>query len=168
MLTPRSFESRYSPWLNLPPLSPASPAPAAPSMLLTLAQCLVAARHLPPGTRAAVVPPLQKLTEDAVFRHVFGAVPSTASIHAVMILALWAPVGGAAPAVRDGRLLVASAVSMAMNLRLSQAIEYVASLKEEIKKEHGEDGRDVEMPEEVRRDLEDGVEKARLVSRSLH
>ncbi|KAF7970263.1 hypothetical protein HWV62_24528 [Athelia sp. TMB] len=153
------FESRYSPWLNLPPLSPASPAPAAPSMLLTLAQCLVAARHLPPGTRAAVVPPLQRLTEDAVFRHVFGAVPATASIHALMVLALWAPVGGGAPAaVRDGRLLVASAVSMAMNLRLSQAIEYVAGLKEEIRKEHGGGA----VPEEVRRDLADGVEKARL------
>lgn len=91
-----------------------------------------------------------------------------------MILSLWCPIGtaggdgargegsrgagiagGGGVAVRDGRLLVASAVSMAMNLRLSQAIEYVAGLKEEIRKEETN-------PDDVAGELEDGVEKARL------
>ncbi|KZP13479.1 hypothetical protein FIBSPDRAFT_797797, partial [Athelia psychrophila] len=157
------FESRYSPWINLQPFSAPNP-----SMLLTLAHCLVASRHLDPATRSAVVPPLQKLTEDAILRHVFSAIPSTQAIQAVMVLSLWCPIGGGEGGqgqgqgqgrgeveVRDGRLLVASAVSMAMNLRLSQAIEYVAGLREEIRKEEVRE-------EDVEGDIGDGVEKARL------
>lgn len=126
-------------------------------MLLTLARCMVASRHLDPVTRAAVVPPLQKLTEDAVFRHVFTAIPSTQAIQAIMILSLWSPIGGQPHnQIRDGRLLVASAVSMAMNLRLSQAIEYVSELRGEIKEEES-------ISTDVANDLEDGIEKARLV-----
>ena len=55
--------------------------------------------------------------------------------------------------MRDGRLLVASAVSMAMNMRLSQAVEYVATLREEMARENKDSDSD----------LEDGTEKVRLV-----
>ena len=57
--------------------------------------------------------------------------------------------------MRDGRLLAASAVSMAMNMRLSQAVEYVATLREEMAKEKKDSDSDS--------DLEDGIEKVRLV-----
>ncbi|KAF7980622.1 hypothetical protein HWV62_37412 [Athelia sp. TMB] len=145
------FDTRYAPWLNLPPKA------SGASILVTLAQCTVASRHLDPATRAAAVGPLQKLAEDAVFRHFFLAVPTTQAIHALMILALWSPIGGPAHGeARDGRLLVASAVSLAMNLRLSQAIEYVAALKEDIK------GASKSEAGALAADLADGVEKARL------
>ncbi|KAF7985932.1 hypothetical protein HWV62_43858 [Athelia sp. TMB] len=148
-----SFEVRYSPWLNL------QPDTSGTSTLLALAQCVVASRHLEPCVRDAVVPPLQKLAEDAIFRYMFTAVPPMHAIHAIMILSLWSPVGaqvqGSMRDVRDGRLLAASAVSMAMNLKLSQAIEYVASLKEDLKK--GES-----MSVDAATDLEDGVERARM------
>ena len=55
--------------------------------------------------------------------------------------------------MRDGRLLAASAVSMAMNMRLSQAVEYVATLREEMANEK----------KDADSDLEDGIEKVRLV-----
>ena len=82
--------------------------------------------------------------------------PTTEAIHAVLILSLWSPIGGSSHGdmrVRDGRLLAASAVSMAMNIRLSQAVEYVATLREEMVKEK----------KDCDSDLEDGIEKVRLV-----
>lgn len=85
--------------------------------------------------------------------------PTTESIQAVLILSLWSPIGGPSHGevrVRDGRLLIASAVSMAMNMRLSQAVEYVATLREEMTREKkGSDS--------VIADLEDDTEKVRLV-----
>lgn len=142
------FDANYSPWLNL------QPDKGPGSLLLTLARCTVASRHLDPNTRAAVIPRLQKLTESVAFRHMFNPIPSTKSIQAILILSLWSPVGG--HDIQDGRLLIASAVSMAMNLRLSQAIEYASSLREEIKKEESPSS-------DVAHELDDALEKARLV-----
>jgi hypothetical protein len=130
--------------------------------MLTLARLMVASRHLDPVTRAAVVPQLQKLTGEVLYRHLFNPIPSTQSIQAIIILSLWSPIGGASQAsVRDGRLLIASGVSMAMNLRLSQAVEYVSGLRSDMKK-----GKGVSDP--ITSDLEDAMEKARLVCRIIY
>jgi hypothetical protein len=87
-----------------------------------------------------------------MFKEIFNPVPSTESIYALVIMAFWSPISGTPQSdARDGRLLVASAVSMAMNLRLNQASEYVASLR--TRKRPG--------PE-----LLEAMEKARLVSHS--
>jgi hypothetical protein len=104
---------------------------------------------------------LQKLTDEVIFRFLFNPVPSTQSILAVLILSLWSPIGGAAQAVgQDGRLLIASGVSMAMNLRLSQAVEYAAGLRDGTK-------RDECVLETIASDLEDATDKARLVCRTV-
>lgn len=63
-------------------------------------------------------------------------------------------------AVRDGRLLIASGVSMATNLRLSQAVAYAASLCDEIKKRKMSSDPNTS-------DLDDAMEKARLVGESV-
>lgn len=67
---------------------------------------------------------LQKLTEDSIAKMIFNPRPSESveAIQALLILSLWTPLGGPPENEgRDGRLLIASAVSMAMNLRLNQA-----------------------------------------------
>ena len=52
--------------------------------------------------------------------------------------------------------MIASGVSMAMNLRLSQAVEYVSGLRNDVKKDQGTSST-------ITSDLEDAMEKARLV-----
>lgn len=122
-----------------------------------LARCMVASRHLDHATRSTVVPQLQILTEDVILKHVFNPMPSTESIEAVLTLSLWSPIGSSAyDAVRDGRLLIASAVSMATNLRLSQAVAYAAGLHEEIKKRK-------RLSNPMTSELADAMDKARLV-----
>jgi hypothetical protein len=122
---------------------------------------MVASRHLDPVTRAAVVPQLQKLTGEVLYRHLFNPIPSTQSIQAIIILSLWSPIGATQASVRDGRLLIASGVSMAMNLRLSQAVEYVSGLRSDMKKDKG-------VSDPITSDLEDAMEKARLVCRIIY
>jgi hypothetical protein len=130
--------------------------------MLTLARLLVASRHLDSVTRAAVVPRLQKLTGEVLYRHLFNPIPSPKSIQAIIILSLWSPIGGGAQAsIRDGRLLIASGVSMAMNLRLSQAVEYVFGLRSDMKNNQGVSGT-------ITSDLEDAMEKARLVRPTVY
>lgn len=125
--------------------------------MLVMARCLIASRHLDPVTRSAVVPQLQKLVDETMLRQVFIPTSSTEVIEAILILSLWAPLGLPPHAeFRDGRLMVASGVSMAMNMRLSQAVEYAAGLREDIKK--GKALSDLELA-----DLDDATEKARLV-----
>jgi hypothetical protein len=141
----------YSPWLNLPP----SRDDYTP--LLDLVRCMVASRHLDAVTRSIVAPQLQRKTDEAIFKRMFNPIPSTESLLALLILAMWAPVSGTPqPQVRDSRLLVASAVSMAMNLRLGQASIYVTSLQERKAKENGLSSHDTF-------DLAEAMEKARLV-----
>jgi hypothetical protein len=130
--------------------------------MLVLARLLVASRHLDSVTRAAVVPHLQKLTGEALHRHLFNPIPSPESIQAVIILSLWSPIGGGAQAsVRDGRLLIASGVSMAMNLRLSQAVEYISSLRSDMREDQG-------VSSTFACDLEDAMDKARLVRPTVY
>lgn len=101
------------------------------------------------------------LTEDSIAKMIFNPRPSESveAIQALLILSLWAPLGGPPENDgRDGRLLIASAVSMAMNLRLNQA-----SLKANaLKKKNG--GR---LSVDDTEALEEMAENARLVRISI-
>jgi hypothetical protein len=143
---PCSFESRYSPWLNL------QPHRGGINPLIMLARCTVASRHLDSVTCASIVQQLQKLTEEAIYRQVFNPTPSIQLIEAIQILALWSP--HEQGEVRDGRLLIASAISMAMNLRLNKAVEYAAELYELV---------NTERTNSMASDLDGAIQKARLV-----
>ncbi|KAJ7721040.1 hypothetical protein B0H16DRAFT_1603590 [Mycena metata] len=120
------FETRYSPWLC------AQPDPAlvqSTGSLLDIVRCTIASRHMSPGLRATIAPKLQKLTEDVFLREIFNPQPSLDSIRALLVLSVWAPICGTGAEVRDGRLLIASAVSMAMNLRLQEESKRTFSLR---------------------------------------
>ncbi|KAG8218913.1 hypothetical protein J3R82DRAFT_4596 [Butyriboletus roseoflavus] len=122
------FQERYSPWLNL------QPGNSNDGPLLRLAQCCVASRHLEPSIRSIVTPQLYSLADEVVLRQSFSPLPSTDAIHAILILSLWEPVGDTTPKEpRDGRLIAATAVSMAMNLRLSEAMVYAQTLRNQKK-----------------------------------
>ncbi|KAJ7481516.1 hypothetical protein FB451DRAFT_1443777 [Mycena latifolia] len=142
------FDERYTPWLNFKPITRTT------STLLDTVCCAIAARHLEDA--ADIKAQLQRLTEDSIARMIFNPRPSESveAIQALLILSLWAPFGGPPEdSGRDGRLLIASAVSMAMNLRLNQAAGKAAALRKK------NDGRlsveDTEM-------LEATLENARL------
>lgn len=140
------FEERYNPWLNL------QPNYHSHSPLVQLAQCCVASRHLDPATRSIVTPQLYRLADEAIFKQAFSPLPSTDAIHATLIHSLWGPVGDpTSRETRDGRLLAATAVSMAMNLRLSQAMTYARTLRNQKKPD--------EPPSE---ELMEALDKARL------
>lgn len=142
-----SFEEKFSPWLNMPRSDLRNG-----SAFLRLAQCLVASRLLDPPTRASVAPRLQKLAEKAADRVLFNPAPSTDSIQAVILLALWATVGAGSTVPRDERLLIAAAVSMAVNLRLNESIGHLLRMESAASDEHPSTA-----------DLEDVRNKARLV-----
>ena len=141
------FEERYSPWLNLQPCN------RSEGSLLRLAQCCVASRHLEPSIRSIVTPQLYRLADEVVFKQSFNPLPSTDAIHAILILSLWEPVGDTTPKEpRDGRLIAATAVSMAMNLRLSEAMVYAQTLRNQKKSN-----------EPPSAELMEALDKARLV-----
>lgn len=121
------FDERYTPWLNF------KPTPNASSALLDIVCCAIASRHLESVSGGAQVKmQLQKLTEDSIAKMIFNPRPSESveAIQALLILSLWAPLGGPPESDgRDGRLLIASAVSMAMNLRLNQASQKATALR---------------------------------------
>ncbi|KAF9238844.1 hypothetical protein BU15DRAFT_75065 [Melanogaster broomeanus] len=140
------FEDRYSPWLNLQPGS------RNDGPFLRLAQCCVASRHLEPSTRAIVSPQLYRLADEVIFKQAFNPLPSTDAIHAILILSLWEPVADPTPKEpRDGRLIASTAVSMAMNLRLSEAMVYARTL-----------GSQKKSNEPSSAELTEALEKARL------
>ncbi|KAK6974954.1 hypothetical protein R3P38DRAFT_3128742 [Favolaschia claudopus] len=120
------FESRYAPWLCVQP----TPLETSNS-LLDIARCTIASRHLPPASRSAVAPRLQKLTEDVFLREIFNPQPSLESIQALLILSVWSPICGTGAETRDGRLLIASAVSMAMNLHLQDESRHAAVIRQD-------------------------------------
>jgi hypothetical protein len=121
--------------------------------LLRLAQCCVASRHLEPSIRSIVTPQLYRLADEVIFRQSFNPLPSTDAIHAILILSLWEPVGDTTPKEpRDGRLIAATAVSMAMNLRLSEAMLYAQTLRNQKK-----------LNEPPSAELVEALDKARLV-----
>lgn len=141
------FEERHGPWLNL------QPGNRGDGPLLRLAQCCVASRHLDPSIRSIVTPQLYRLAEEVISRQSFNPLPSTDAIHAILILSLWEPVGDTTPKEpRDGRLVAATAVSMAMNLRLSEAMVYAQTLRNQKKPNE---------PQGV--ELVEALDKARLV-----
>ncbi|KAJ7056991.1 hypothetical protein C8F01DRAFT_1152987 [Mycena amicta] len=121
------FDDRYTPWLNF------TPARSTHSPLLDMVCCAIAARHLdnnPASIQTKML--LQRLTDDSIAKLIINPRPyeSVESIQALLILSLWAPLGGPVDGeARDGRLLIASAVSMAMNLRLNQASLKESSLR---------------------------------------
>jgi hypothetical protein len=121
------FENRYSPWLCAQPC--AKPGSSGTNSLLDIVRCTIASRHLEPGVRSAIAPRLQKLTEDAFLREIFNVQPSLESIRALLILSMWTPICGTGAEARDGRLLIASAVSMAMNLDLQNESRRAAALR---------------------------------------
>lgn len=133
----RRFETRYSPWLSAQPGSL-----ECKHSLLDIVRCTIASRHLDPAFRSAVAPRLQKLTEEVFLREIFNPQPSADSIKALLILSVWAPICGTGAEARDGRLLIASAVSMAMNLHLEtaskRAIE-IRALKGDLSAEKAEE-----------------------------
>ncbi|KAJ6590937.1 hypothetical protein DFH09DRAFT_1025917 [Mycena vulgaris] len=118
------FETRYAPWLCAQPGSL-----LCTNSLLDIVRCTIASRHLGPGVRSGVAPRLQKLTEDVFLREIFNPQPSLDSIKALLILSVWAPICGTGAEVRDGRLLIASAVSMAMNLHLQNESKRAIGLR---------------------------------------
>ncbi|KAF8823249.1 hypothetical protein HHX47_DHR10000150 [Lentinula edodes] len=133
------FEQNYLPWLNF------SPIREVHSPLLDLVYCTIASRHLDDRTRAEVAPRLQSLTAENVARMILQSRRSETleSIQCLLILSLWAPVCGVDEDSRDGRLLVASAVTMAHNMRLNEACQVAARLQS--KREKGEDVHDQEL-----------------------
>ncbi|KAF7364011.1 hypothetical protein MSAN_01059800 [Mycena sanguinolenta] len=120
------FETRYTPWLC------AQPGPLeSKNSLLDLARCTIASRHMVPEIRSTIAPRLQKLTEEVFLREVFNPQASLESIRALLILSVWTPICGTGAEGRDGRLLIASAVSMAMNLHLQDESKRATSLRAE-------------------------------------
>ena len=99
--------------------------------------------------------------EDVILTQVFNPMPSIESIEALLILSfLWSPIGGPAhaPVPRRTPSSCKVRVSMAMNLRLSQAVTYAVGLRDGITKNA--------IPSDpVTSDLDDAMEKARLVRR---
>jgi hypothetical protein len=113
-----SFESRYVPWLSLPPNALGN------DPVLDLVCCTIASRHLEWSIREAIFPSLRKLTEEAIMGHVFNATPSPAIIQAFALLALWSPFDSFSPSsseTHDSRLIAAAAINMCSSLRFDQA-----------------------------------------------
>jgi hypothetical protein len=115
------------PWLNFELIREGG----VPTPVLDLACCIVASRHLDEQTRTRVSARLQKLTEDTVIKIIFNsrAAETLESIQTLLILSLWSPVYRGGSGIRDGRLLIASAVSMALNLRLSEASRKASEMR---------------------------------------
>ncbi|KAI9513363.1 hypothetical protein F5148DRAFT_972145 [Russula earlei] len=112
------FESRYAPWLSLPP------GALGEDPVLNLIRCTVASRHLEPSMRANVFPTLRRLTEEAIMKHIFNPRPSPAIIQAFSLLALWSPFDtftSSSSETHDSRLIAAAAVNMCSSLRFDQA-----------------------------------------------
>ncbi len=102
-----------------------------------------------------MAPRLQKLTEDTIARVVFNPekFESKETIQGLIVLSLWMPIcGSATGGGGDGRMLIGMAVTMAMNLRLSEAIPTVMSLRDRLP---GDSDQAV---------LEKALNRARLVS----
>jgi hypothetical protein len=90
--------------------------------LLALARCLVACRHIDEQTCCEVAPRLQKLTENMITNVIFNpkASESIETIQALLILAVW-PGSYIKGGARDGKLLITTAISMALDLKLQEA-----------------------------------------------
>ncbi|KAJ6624181.1 hypothetical protein B0H10DRAFT_2212915 [Mycena sp. CBHHK59/15] len=125
---------RYLLDLYVFPLPPPLPDTNVYISLLDGVCCAIASRHLDSvsgGVQRKMQ--LQKLAENSIAKMIFNPRPSESveAIQALLVLSLWAPLGGPPENEgRDGRLLIASALSMAMNLRLNQASAKAEALRE--------------------------------------
>ncbi|KAK0470166.1 uncharacterized protein EV420DRAFT_1498721 [Desarmillaria tabescens] len=120
------FSVNYSPWLNFYLVQD------GPTPFLDLVCCTIASRYLDLSTRSVVGPQLQKLTEDTIARVVFNPemFESEDTIQGLIILSLWAPICGSTKGGSgDGRMLIGMAITMAMNLRLGEAVATAISLR---------------------------------------
>ncbi|KAJ7028698.1 hypothetical protein C8F04DRAFT_1118400 [Mycena alexandri] len=123
------FDERYTPWLNFKPIRSTN------GSLLDIVCCAIASRHLENMSGGVQVKAeLQRLTEDSIAKMIFNPRPQKNE-------------------GRDGRLLIASAVSMAMNLRLNQASKQAILLRKKNRGRLSQQDSDV---------LEEMLEKARL------
>ncbi|SJK99698.1 uncharacterized protein ARMOST_03009 [Armillaria ostoyae] len=146
------FSVNYSPWLNFHLVQD------GPTPFLDLVCCTIASRHLNPSTRSLVAPQLQKLTEDTIARVVFNPekFESEETIQGLIVLSLWMPVcGSATGGGGDGRMLIGMGVTMAMNLRLSEAIATVMSLRDRLPGDSDQAG------------LEKALNRARLIATTV-
>ncbi|KAK7470207.1 hypothetical protein VKT23_001644 [Stygiomarasmius scandens] len=119
------FSQKYTPWLNFTPIREHE------NPLLDLVCCTIATRDLDDANRALIAPRLQALTQDSCAKMIFQSSRRSESIEAVqclLILSLWAPLCGYSDDFQDGRTLIASAVSIALNCRLNEASDKVATL----------------------------------------
>lgn len=119
------FDQRYAPWLFFHPRRHGITAP-----LLDIAYCAVASRHLDHNTRARVGPQLARLATETFTREIFRPTPTSESILGVIILSMWSPIFSGGTYLLDSRLLIGSAVSLSMNLQLSQAAAQVLDFRE--------------------------------------
>lgn len=117
------FAVRYMPWLSF------SLVRDSDGTVLELACCNVASRHLSPNFRSLVSARLQKLTENTIAKLIFNNSQSLEAVQALIILALWCPPGSTDSGMWDARVLIASAVSIGMTLRLNEASGKVIELK---------------------------------------
>ncbi|KAF5371207.1 hypothetical protein D9758_004092 [Tetrapyrgos nigripes] len=116
------FSERYTPWLNFTLIRENH---HDTDSMLDLVCCTVASRHLDDSARSTVTPRLQALTQNCCARLIFQSRNSSSleAIQSLLILSLWAPVCGASEESRDARMLIGSAVSIAMNYRLNEACD---------------------------------------------
>ncbi|KAK0206972.1 hypothetical protein DFS33DRAFT_1422409 [Desarmillaria ectypa] len=123
------FSVNYAPWLNF------TLAREGPTPFLDLVCCTVASRYLDASTRALVAPRLQRLAEDTIARMIFNPelFESQETIKGLIILSLWTPICGPSKGGgRDGRMLISMAVSMALNLGLSEASATAISIRDQV------------------------------------
>uniref|UniRef100_A0A0W0FM46 Zn(2)-C6 fungal-type domain-containing protein n=1 Tax=Moniliophthora roreri TaxID=221103 RepID=A0A0W0FM46_MONRR len=120
------FHDNYSPWLNFNLIR------SAHNPLLDLVCCTVACRHIERYERSFIEKRLHALTQDSSAKLIFQSrrAESLEATQCLLILSLWAPVSGVSEEHRDGKLLIASAVSMAMNLRLNEAPQKVLAMQQ--------------------------------------
>jgi hypothetical protein len=87
----------------------------------------VAARHIDDDAESR----LRQAADIAILSQVFNPSPSITSIQALLVLAMW-PSSCDVPSddVKDNRLLMASAISMAKNSQIDQSSARVAALYE--------------------------------------
>ncbi|KAJ7827022.1 hypothetical protein B0H14DRAFT_2517202 [Mycena olivaceomarginata] len=120
------FDHKYTPWINFKLIRQSN------SFLLDTICCSIASRYMDcTSIDPSVNARLQGLAEDLIIKMIFNprVSESIEAIQTLLILSLWEPIGGPENDERDGRVLLASAVSMAMNLRLNQASARAEALR---------------------------------------